>query len=126
LIVNIFVAGCVVEEKKMFAVLPARDAEWLQSRLLKEGIEVATIYNQRTCGSGCSPAKELWVHPHDVNQVQKIIISDRMKALEDLGADLTRINQVFDDSKSHATCPACGCSFDTKGLQCPDCGLSFA
>lgn len=114
-----------MQDKQIFAILPTRDAEWLQARLAKEGIEVASVYNQQTCTSGCSPSKEVWVHPQDVDSIQRIIVGDRLKTLEDLGADVRLLNQVFDDTKTHATCPACGFSFETKNLSCPDCGLSF-
>ena len=115
-----------MEDKQMFAILPARDAEWLQSRLAKEGIEITSVYNHQTCGSGCTPSKEVWVHPDDVGSIQRIMFSDRLKALEDLGADVKLINQIFDDSQTRAVCPACGFNFETKNLQCPDCGLCFA
>ena len=115
-----------MQEKQIFAILPARDAEWLQSRLAKEGIEVASVYNQQNCGSGCSLSKEVWAHPQDVGSIQRIILADRIHALADLGADVGLINQVFDHTQPCATCPACGFSFETKHLQCPDCGLSFA
>lgn len=115
-----------MEEKEIFAILPARDAEWLQSRLAREGIEVASIYNQQTCNSGCAPSKEVWAHPQDVGAIQKIIFGDRLRALEDLGADVSLINQVFDSTQSQATCPACGFVFETKNSECPDCGLRFA
>lgn len=109
----------------MLGVFPSREAEWLQSMLAKEGVEVASVYNQITCSSGCSPSKEIWVHPDDLAFIQKIILSQHLKVLEGLGANVSLINEVFDESRQEATCPACGFKFQTRYKQCPDCELSF-
>lgn len=114
-----------MQDKQILGIFPTREADWLQSMLAKEGVQVASVYNKKTCDSGCSSAKEVWVHPDDFAFIQKIILQERLKLLEGLGANISLINEVFDDSREYATCPACGFKFQTNRNQCPDCELSF-
>jgi hypothetical protein len=113
------------DEKKMIGMIGARDAEILESRLAKHGIEVATIYNHSTCKTGCSPSKEIWAHAEDIPVIQQIIHDEHVKVLQDMGADMERINQVFDPENPTAVCPACGTEFSTHLGECSDCGLAF-
>lgn len=114
------------DDKKLLGVIGARDAEILESKLAKHGIQIATIYNHSSCKTGCSPSKEIWAHPEDIATIQKIIHDDHLKTLEEMGADLNQLNQVFDPQNASAICPACGTEFSTRMTECPDCGLAFA
>lgn len=115
----------VADEKIMIGMIGARDAEILESRLAKHGIEVATIFNHTTCKTGCSPSKEIWAHSEDVGAIQQILHQEHIKMLEEMGANPDQINQVFDPTNPLAICPACGTEFATSMQQCPDCGLAF-
>ena len=84
-----------------------------------------TITNHSTCKTGCSPTKEIWAHPDDVIAIQQALHARHIRTLQDMGADLELINQVFDPGKSTAICPACGTEFSTKESQCPECELAF-
>lgn len=109
--------------KTLLGQLAARDAEILQARLNKHGIDVVAIFSHSTCKTGCTPSKEIWAHPEDVAAIQTIMMNERLAALKDLGADLNLINEVFDPTKESAICPACGTNFETSRTDCPDCGL---
>ena len=109
--------------KTLLGQLAARDAEILQSRLSKHGIDVVAIFSHSTCKTGCTPSKEIWAHPEDVQAIQSIMMEERLAALKDLGADLSLLNEVFDPAKESATCPACGTGFHTSLTDCPECGL---
>lgn len=113
------------DSKKMIGLLGVRDAELLESRLAKEGIQIATIFNHSTCKTGCSPSKEIWAHAEDVHEIQKILLDEHLKVLTEMGVSLEQINQVFDPANPSAVCPACGTEFSTTNLECPECGLAF-
>jgi hypothetical protein len=112
-------------DKTLLGVIPAMDADILTSQLSRAGVDVLTVFNHSTCKSGCSPSKEIWVHPEDLLFIQRFMSDRHMQALKDLGADLEQISQVFDPSKPTAICPACGTTFTTDLTNCPDCDLVF-
>jgi hypothetical protein len=113
-------------QKIMLGQLGASDAERLKTRLAREGIEIATVHNGATCNSGCSVSLEVWAHPDDLPEIDRLMRSDRAKMLGDLGADAALVDSVFDSSAEHATCPACGTQFETRHGECPECGLCFS
>ena len=113
-------------EKQLVGLLPARDAELLKSRMEKHGIEIMAITNDASCKSGCTPSKEVWAHPADVQTIHTLILRERMEALADLGADVRLLSEVFDPLQPQATCPACGFKFETALGCCADCGLNFS
>ena len=114
------------DNKTLLGVIPAMDADILTSQLAKVGIDILTIFNHSTCKTGCSPSKEIWARPEDVTSIQHFMEDRHLRALKDLGADLDQIHQVFDPSKPTAICPACGVTFGTDLMQCPECELVFA
>ncbi len=113
-------------EKTLFGIIPAGEADIVAKHLAQEGIDVVAITNHSTCKTGCSPSKEIWVHPDDVATIQRVLHSRHMRTLEGMGADLELINQVFDPGQATAICPACGTEFSTKESQCPECELAFS
>jgi hypothetical protein len=113
-------------DKVMIGIIAAMDAERLESRLARAGIEIATMYNHSSCKTGCSPSKEIWAHVDDVPAIQQLIHDEHLAALQDLGVTPEQINRIYDTSKSDATCPACQTIFSTKLSECPECGLVFA
>ena len=113
-------------EKELVGLLPARDAEILKTNMEKHGIEIMAITNNASCKSGCTPSKEVWAHPTDVQTIHTLILRQRLEALADLGADVRLLNEVFDPSQPQATCPACGSKFETSLGSCSDCGLNFS
>jgi hypothetical protein len=112
--------------KIMVGTLGAREAEHLRSTMAREGIEVLTVHNKMTCSSGCSTTLEVWVHPEDLGDIQRLMSEARQRDLADLGANPELLEQVFDPEQATAVCPACGTRFDTSADECPDCGLGFA
>lgn len=115
-----------MQEKQIVAILPVHEAEWLQSKLAREGIDVASTSNNASCRSGCSPTKEVWARTEDVHAIEKIIVNERMQMLADMGANIGLMNQIFDPTAPLATCPACGSTFEPTHYNCSDCGLNFA
>jgi hypothetical protein len=114
------------DAKIMVGTLGLRDAEHLRARMSREGIEILTVHNRATCTSGCSTTVEVWVHPADLSDIQRLMAEARQKELEGLGADPQLIDQVYDPDQATAVCPACGTEFETSSDACPDCGLGFA
>ena len=113
-------------DKIMIGIIGASDADRLESRLGREGITIATIYNHSSCKTGCSPSKEVWAHRDDVAAIHKMIQDEHLAALADLGVTPEQINTVYDTSLAEATCPACQTVFSTERKECPDCGLIFS
>jgi hypothetical protein len=114
------------EQKTLLGILPAMDADVLASQLSKEGVAITTMFNHSSCNGGCAPSKEIWVHPADVVFIQQFMVDRHMRVLQEMGADLDQVNQVFDPSKPTAVCPACGTTFSTHQTQCPECDLVFS
>jgi hypothetical protein len=114
------------QNKQLLGVIPANEADILQSKLSRAGVEIVTIFNHSSCKTGCSPSKEIWAHPLDVKFIQEHIQELHFKSLVEMGADIGQINQVFDTSKETALCPACGFEFSTTLTVCPECELVFA
>ncbi len=114
------------QDKKLLGTMPANEADILRSKLARVGVDIVTIFNHSSCKTGCSPSKEIWANPMDLQFIQEHLQELHIKSLVEMGADLNLVNQVFDTSKATALCPACGTEFSTSVTVCPECELVFA
>jgi len=104
------------------------DVQQAKRLLEREGIAalVTGATGQGGCGKGCCGSE--------------VVLMVRRTAAEGAAAVLARhyvestglremggpgVEAVFDPRATHATCPACGCSFSTDLGSCPECGLCF-
>ena len=115
----------IQEEKTLLGIISASEAEIITNVLSEAGIDVLAVTNHSSCTTGCTPSKEVWAHPTDVAAIHQILQQRHMRTMQEMGADLEQINQVFDPAKATAICPACGTEFSTKETQCPECELAF-
>ena len=56
----------------------------------------------------------------DQSTLEKIL-----RGLDLSSFDSNLSEEIFDQNKDTAVCPACGASFSTKESECPECGLVF-
>jgi ribosomal protein S27E len=122
----IYLRNKMEDAKVLIGKASAQQSQHLENVLSQHGIEVVTIHNKMTCQSGCSTELEIWANPNDLAQISQILNDRHSEELRDLNYDPKLLHAVYDDTKTHATCPACGHEFETCNTECPDCGLVFA
>lgn len=118
----------MVEHKDQIriGIMEVAQAENLKTRLAKKDVLVELIHNQQTCTKGCKISVEIWAQTKDLAKISDEFDQQRARLLEGLNVDPGLLNQVHSPEKEQSVCPACGASFSSKLLECPDCGLAFA
>ena len=115
------------DETVLLGLIELVEAKRLRNALAETGVQLELISNPKTCksGGGCAATVEVYGLARDVAAFKSFLDEERARILEGLGHDAARSNEVFDDQKSQAVCPACGTEFSTQCTECPDCGLGF-
>lgn len=102
-----------------------KSAELMRAKLQKQGIAVALVHNEVSCGKGCAVQVEVWAHPDDLPAISQIMQAERNQTFAEMGYDASLAEHVFDREAASAVCPACGTNFATTHSECPECGLCF-
>lgn len=112
----------------LIGIIELQEAKRLKSRLAERDVALELVANPETCSSGkCKPTSvEVYVREEDSHVVKTFLTEERNRLLAGLGAGSSSEEEVFDEQKETANCPACGTEFSTKLSECPDCGLGFA
>lgn len=109
----------------LIGIYPMPEAERIRTLLKRQNVDVMFNHNQQTCRGGCATQVEILAHIKDLEKVKEFLIKEKSKQLDGFQMDPNAAGQVFDPSKSEATCPACGTVFSTTKMECPECGLAF-
>ncbi len=114
-------------ETVLLGVIEIVEAKRLRNALADTGVQLELISNPETCksGGGCVATVEVYARTQDVERFKTFLEAERARIMVGLGPNAIHSNEVFDDEKEKAVCPACGTEFSTKATECPDCGLGF-
>jgi hypothetical protein len=111
---------------QLLGIFPIKEAKRIQAALAERGVKVSLVHNSETCESGsCAPSVEARFAAADLETVRSFAQDERARDHGDLEFDPALHDEVFDPTKDVARCPACGASFSTTKLECPECGLGF-
>jgi len=113
------------KEKILFGVLELYEAERIMSSLEGEKLNLEIRHNKETCHAGCRVTVEMWCNEEDLPKLAEFLQKEQLKLFEGLNVRPELMHQVFDENATEAVCPACGASFSTSKLECPECGLGF-
>ena len=105
--------------------MPLEEAKTFQRVLATKGVRAELDHNGHTCTRGCTVTVEVLIPDVSLPIVQDTLREQYEKLTEGLPVDWSRVNEVYDQARDRATCPACGTSFSTSLTECPECGLCF-
>lgn len=98
-------------------------------RLLKAEIIGSLLVEDRSGGGGgCCNAKtfDLRVRKEYAVDAQQLLVDEFKRSTALDSHDFQHeAETVFDQRSTQASCPACGCQFQTDDRTCPECGLCF-
>lgn len=114
-----------LEGMMKLGVLEQRTAERLRELCVQKEVKVELVHNPETCAVSPMITVELWVDVEDKDMLKEIISSQKQMLFKDIDYDFSLLDEVHDADQETATCPACSSVFDSKGTECPSCGLSF-
>ena len=98
----------------------------VQALLKREGFPSLVAGDSQSCGKGCCGTDVLLrVRRSDIDDIIPIFHREHISATGLHEHDMSHVDAVYNPSAGEATCPACGCSFTTRNMTCPDCGLHF-
>lgn len=112
--------------KVLLGTASYNEAQALKRKLEAHQLDVVLIHNQQTCGGGCSVKLEIWANSTDAATIAQVLAREHQELLASMGYDPKLASEVYDSSRTEATCPCCGTSFQTTRSDCPECGLCFS
>ena len=106
---------------------PMADIKRVGAQLGRENIGTLIFGEDPSCGKGCCGGGtfELKVRREEAQLALAIIESDFDRTTAINEHNTAYVDYGFDPEEGENTCPACGCTFTTDSVTCPDCGLCF-
>ena len=111
---------------------PLSEMRYLSNLIYNERIATLLVGDMRSCAKDrfgntlATPTTyDLLVRREEVMEALHIIEEEHRKTTGLEQHDQDHADAVFNPEAGVACCPACGCTFETTGTTCPDCGLSF-